>query len=353
MIRFKNKAVAILLATVSIVGIGLGVSYAPALAQSGSNALSVVPRKDYTIEPGKSVEDTLVVKNLDSKEPLHLNLRVIDFTFRDQTGTAELMLDEDAEQTTWSLKPFLDIPEKVTVQPRETVTLDIGVEIPEGHGAGSYYSAIVYSTVAGEEGHLGVSASSTTLVFTSIPGDVNENLELEKLGAFNPNAQRYSFFNNSKPGVIGYTLKNEGNVTQAPLGTITLKHTFGHEVTINDINPTKSLALIGQSRTFESCIKLKRENVDFEGTRSEAASCDTPTLWPGRYSVNMAAFYGQNGNVTQELNGKGSFWYLPWWFVITVLAIAAIGGYYIWKASQYIKLNKQKSGKSKRSSRRK
>src|SRR4051812_15107537 len=66
-----------------------------ASAQS-SAALSIVPKKNYTIEPGKSVKDKLTIRNLDGESPLVLNLRVVDFTYTDDGGTPRLMLAADA-----------------------------------------------------------------------------------------------------------------------------------------------------------------------------------------------------------------------------------------------------------------
>lgn len=313
----------------------------PAAAQS-SAALSIAPRKNYTVEPGKSVQDTLIIRNLDEDRDLQLSLRVVDFTFKDDGGAPELMLGQDAPQTTWSMKPFLKVPETVTIPANGSETLDISVAIPSSQGAGSYYSAIVYSAGASDGGNVGLSASGVTLVFTGIPGEVNEKLGLEKIGAYFPagngrNEAGYSFLATTEPKNIGYTLKNEGNVTEAPSGSITLKHMFGKEYVIDDINPTKSLALIGQTRTFTPCIKLKSSEVDFNGTRSEASSCVSAGLWPGFYSVSMEAYYGQNGNQTQEVFGKGSFIYLPWWFIIVMVIVLAVVGFFIWRFVRMIR----------------
>ena len=321
-------------ATVLTVSLGLPVANVSA---EGSAALSIVPKKNYTVEAGKSVDDTLTIRNLDHDKPLYLNLRVIDFTYTNDTGTPKLMLDEDAPQTTWSLKPFLTVPKSVTVEPGASQTVDMNVSIPTGHGAGSYYSAIVYSSASSEGGNVGLSASGVTLVFTSIPGKVKENLILEKLGAYDDSTRKFSYFNTEQPNKIAYTLKNEGNVTESPVGTITLKNIFGHEVTINDINPNSSLALIGQTRTFESCIKLASEEIKLNDSRTEATTCTTPGLWPGYYSVVLDAFYGQNGNATRDLDGKAGFWYLPWWFVIVVLVVLLFAAYHIWRFVRFIR----------------
>lgn len=298
-----------------------------ASAQS-SAALSIVPKKTYQIESGKTVNDKLTIRNIDSDIPLELNLRVIDFTFTDDGGTPKLLLDPDAQQTKWSLKQYLTVPKTVKVEPGKSKTIDMSVKIPSNRGAGSLYSAIVYSTGASDGGNVGLSASGVTLVFANIPGQVNQDLKIEKFGAYNlangSNAAAYTSLTTTQPQNIAYTLKNNGNVTESPTGTITLKGTFSKEQTIANINPNESLALIDQTRTFVTCIKLKSQNVDFNGTKTESKQCTDPGLWPGYYKATLNLVYGQNGNATKESTSIAGFWYLPWWFVITVLVLFAI-----------------------------
>lgn len=328
--RFKSIIVA---ALAVVVGAAYVVPALPAAADSA--ALSITPRKNYTIEPGKSVKDTLTIRNLDSEEELQLSLRVVDFTFTDEGGTPKLMLAEDAPQTAWSLKSYMKVPESVTIPPKSSKTLDMSVAVPSNQGGGSLYSAIVYSSGAPDGGNVGLSASGVTLVFTSIPGDVNEDLKLERFGAYNVarqgRAASYSFINTQQPENMAFTIKNNGNVTAAPVGSITIKHMFGKEQVINDVNPNSSLALIGQTRTFTACIKLKTQDVDFNGSRTSAKECVAPGLWPGYYSAKLDLFYGTNGNNTKELAGTASFWYLPIWFIVVFLIVLAIATFYIRK----------------------
>lgn len=327
----------------------------PASAAS-SAALSIVPRKNYTIEPGKSIKDTLTIRNLDSDIPLELTLRVVDFTFNDDGGTPKLMLDPQAPQTTWSLKPYLKIPKTISIPPKASRTVDMNVAIPKGHGAGSYYSAIVYSSGSADGGNVGLSASGVTLVFTSIPGKVNENLSLEKFGAYHlakaGKKAGYTFITTDKPEAIAYTLKNNGNVTESPVGSITVKPMFGKEQVISNINPNESLALIGQTRTFTSCIKLKTDDVEFNGAKTKSSSCAEPSLWPGHYTVTLDAYYGQNGNRTQELIKTATFWYLPLWFIIAAIVVLAFVGYHVWKIVQRVRQAVNGNTKPRRSSRR-
>lgn len=313
-----------------------------------SSALSINPRKDYVIEPGDSVKDKLVIRNLDQNNPLKLTLRVIDFTYSDNSGTPKFFLAEDAPQTTWSLKPFLNLPEQVTVNPNSSKSIDLQVSIPEGHGAGSYYSAIMYASGTAGEGNGGLSASGMTLVFATIPGDVDEQLTLKGFGAYQPRrpdqTEGYKFLNIKKPNYMAYTLENSGNVTEAPSGSIVLRDMFGNEYKIDDANPSDSLALIGQTRTFLACIKLKAEKVNFQGDNTEADDCIEPELWPGLYTATLDLYYGHNGNTTKTVHDTARFLYLPVWFIVVSLIVLALIAYF---ARRIILFFRSRSRKSK------
>ena len=325
----------LLLAALAVV---LSVAYvlpAASVSATSSSALSIAPKKNYVINPGDKVHDTLTISNLDKGSQLDLTLRVIDFSYTDNGGTPKLMMDANAPQTTWSLRSYMKVPESVSIEPGKSMSIDLDVSIPAGHGAGSYYSAIVYSSGSGQGGNVGLNASGVTLVFVNIPGQVKENLQFTHLGAYDRTAQGdlsgYHYFNAQMPDTIGYTLKNSGNVVEAPAGSITLRDIFGRTTTINELNPSGSLALIGQERTFMACIKLKPEDVKLGGSTAKSTTCDVAGLWPGYYSVSADLFYGQNGNLTQEITKTGGFWYLPWWFVVTMIVVLAVAGFYGWR----------------------
>ncbi|RYE15685.1 MAG: hypothetical protein EOP51_26650, partial [Sphingobacteriales bacterium] len=179
-----KRLISIFIAAFAVLTVTASVVPAQTASAQSSAALSIVPKKTYQIESGKSVKDKLTIRNIDTKIPLELNLRVIDFTFTDDGGTPKLMLAEDAPQTKWSLKPYLTVPKTVKIAAGGSKTLDIGVNIPAKRGAGSLYSAIVYSTGASDGGNVGLSASGVTLVFANIPGQVNQDLRIEKFGAY-------------------------------------------------------------------------------------------------------------------------------------------------------------------------
>lgn len=351
--RFKS----IVLAAVAVVFAAANLLPAQSAFAQTSSSLSIAPKKNYVIEPGKSVNDKLTIRNLDAISELKLTLRVVDFTYTEDGGTPKLFLAEDAPQTTWSLKPYLKIPKTVTIPKSSSKTVDMSVSIPENRGAGSLYSAIVYSAGAPDGGNVGLAASGVTLAFVNIPGTVKEGLKLQKLGAYrdstptNPKAD-YVFFTNDEPQKIGYTLKNEGNVVEAPAGTITIKNAFfGQQYDITNVNPLGSLALIGQTRTFTACIKLADETVKLQGTQTSTKTCVPAGLWPGLYNVNLDMYYGQNGNITQEIHGAATFWFLPLWFIVLVLVLLVVIGLAIWRLTVIVR-RKLGKGNYKKSSRR-
>lgn len=313
-----------------------GIIPAPS-ASAQSSALSIAPRKDYVIESGKSVEDKLTIRNLDRKDDLQLYLQVIDFTFTDDTGTPKLLLDTDAEPTPWSLRNYLTVPATATVPAGGSATIPLKIKMPKELGGGGYYSAIVYSTSAPSGGNLGLAASGVTLAFVNMPGDVKEDLKIEKFGSYVPEAKAYKYFNFKEPTVMGYTLLNNGNIFESPAGTITLKSMWGQQYDIQEVNPNKSLALIGQSRTFQACIKLAVENVDFQGDKTAASSCVSPGLWPGLYTASIDLFYGQNGNLTKEITKNVHFWYLPLWFIILAIIVILALAFYIWRTIVWLR----------------
>lgn len=335
--RFKS----IVMAALAVVVAGAYAMPAAPVAAQSSAALSIIPKKNYTVEPGKTINDKLTIRNLDNEKPLDLTLRVVDFTFTNDGGTPKLILDQNAQKTTWSLRSYLKVPTNVKILPKQSKTVDMSLVFPKGHGAGSYYSAIVYSSGAPEGGNVGLSASGVTLVFAQVPGKVKEDLKLEKFGAYKqatPNSKAdYVYFTVDEPRHVAYTLKNSGNVTEAPVGNITLKGWFGSPISISNVNPNESLALIGQTRTYQACIKLKAQEVDFNGQKTKTNACDSPGLFPGYYAATLNLFYGQNGNNTQEIIGNSGFWYLPWWFIVLVLVILAVVGFGIWKLVRFVR----------------
>jgi len=338
--RFSSILSAALLTLVVMLG---ALPASAATTSSGqSSGLSIQPRKNYTIKAGESITDKLTIGNLDDADTLNISLRMIDFTYTDQTGTPKLFLAQNAPQTTWSLKPFTTLPKTVQVGPGDTKTVQFSIKVPKNQGAGSYYGAIIYQAAGTNGGNVALNASGATLVFVSVPGIVQENMTLQKYGAYTSDnggvTGSFTYIaTNAQPQQLAFALKNQGNVAESPAGSIVVKDTFGHTVsTIDSINPNSSLALIGQDRLFQTCIKSLQEKIKLEGGTTKSTACTDPGLMPGRYTAHLDLFYGQNGNQTREITATATFWILPWWFIILCLIILLAIVYGIWRLKRKI-----------------
>lgn len=291
-----------------------------------SNGLGVTPRVSLTSRPGGTIRDSLRVSNLSSNQPLNLRVNIIDFRPAGETGTPQLIRDPNAEQTPWSLKPFLTIPETFTVPAGQSANVPFTIKFPDNVGAGSYYSAIEYEAVgATDEQRVNIAASSATLVFINVEGNAAELLNLLDFGA-SDNGKIKSIFS-EPPQTFGYRLKNGGNLNESPAGSIVVKNMFGDiKANIDNINPKNELALIGQTRRFEVCYPKSTETTEIV----KAENCQRLKLLPGRYTAELVMLYGQNGQPVRQIGAKASFWYLPTWFVallVIVLAALAWVGY--------------------------
>jgi hypothetical protein len=296
------------------------------LASAQSNSLGVTPEKEYTVKPGGSVSDTLYVENLSQTSSLTVNIEVVDFSANGEGGTPALNLKTNVPLTTWSLKPYMTVPSTVTVGPTKTDYIPLNIKIPANLGAGSYYSAVLYSANPNGDKQVNIAAASATLVFVTVPGQANELLQIKQYGTFT------STFFNSKPTTLAYTLQNEGNIAEDPNGSILINNMFGKQVyVVVQANPGESLALIGQTRLFETCIDPGTKSVTAaNGATVNETVCEQPHLWPGYYTAAMTLLYGINGSPTKQINATTSFWYLPLWSILTAIALVIVIILLIW-----------------------
>jgi hypothetical protein len=325
----------------------MSISYVPlasavspaSIPPNSSSGLSINPRKNLIANPGQTINDELLVGNLDQYSSLAINVRVVDFTYYDNSGTPKLLLAPNAPRTAWSIKPFITIPSHEIIGPSSTTTIPYTIKIPANQGAGSYYSAIEYSASGANGGNIALNASGVTLMFVTVSGKVHENLSLIKMGAYQPGKAAgtgtYTFIATQKPSELGYTLKNSGNVAESPGGTISLNYMFGGKpILISNINVNSDLVILQQTRLFTTCINTIKVSTLVAGTPTPTNVCGPDNLKPGHYSATLTGYYGQNGNPTQEINGTASFWYLPVWFIITfggVVLFLLIIGWWIYR----------------------
>jgi hypothetical protein len=290
-----------------------------------SNGLGVTPKESFTMKAGTQATNVLYLTNLSKTQSLGVKLSVVDFTAQDETGTAKLLQASDQPQTPWSLKPYLTLPDFVSVPPDGTKQIPFTIKLPANIGAGTYYSAVEYTATAGQnQQQVNVAASSATLLFINVPGDVSELMTMKKFGMTDGNGFKSWF--QKQPESFAYRITNSGNVAEAPAGSLVIKNMFGHIVAkVSNANPKGQLALIGQTRRFTGC-NLKSTAPE---EIAKDSNCKPFDLKPGYYTATLAVFYGQNGQQTRQIGATSHFWYLPWSFVIEALIVIALIAYFL------------------------
>jgi hypothetical protein len=327
--RTVARALSLLLAIVTLFGVSS--------VSAQSNGLGVSPRKDFTVQAGKSVSDTLFISNLSLNQDLQVNIRLVDFGAANETGTPALQLDGNAPQTPWSLKPFIKLQNSVTIPAGKSTRVPITVTIPANQGAGSFYSAVEYTAQNPEtKQKVNIAASTASLLFVTVPGNATEKMLLKQFGAYESNSQGEgsfsSFFFSSTPKEFAYRLQNEGNIAEQPSGSMVIKNMFGRTVKeVADANPKKQLVLLGQTRRIQVCVKSSvLTSKAPSGQETQQAVCDDPGLLPGRYTAQVALYYGLNGNNSQEMLASTSFWYLPWWSIVALALLVLLLVGFVW-----------------------
>jgi hypothetical protein len=303
----------------------IGFATAPASA-ANSSGLTLAPRRDYIIDPGQSTSSALPVTNLNSKLSLTLTLRVIDFTYLNSSGTPKLVVNQEMPQTAWSLKPFVTLTNTVTLGPGETKDIPVRISVPINQAPGSYYSAVEYVAAGTDDSSVNLNASGVSLLFLTVPGQAYQNMTLQKVGAYQTDNSaaggHYLNFATSAPKEIGYTLKNNGNLVESPIGSATITPSYGkNTINISNINRNNESGLIGQTRLFTTCTNNQKKALIFYNSPVVTNYCANPKVSIGHNNIKMDIFYGQAGDTTRELTGIASFWYVPWWFIFTVVGI--------------------------------
>lgn len=296
-------------------GIGFVSFRATAQESPGGSGMQISPtRTDLSIGEGEQREFTIVVKNVTQGE-LQAKTYINDFESDNLTGNPRLIVDT-SRRTPYSIAEMVDGLEDFSLKPDESKEVNLTINVPSGTAPGAYFSAIRFAAVPtasqGEddtdevEQQVALTASIAHLVFIEVPGEVNEQIQLESLRfqSGDKTAGRYVW---ERPDKAALAIRNLGNGFSRPFGKVTISR-FGQEVESYDVNNSdpKAIVLPNSSRTLVDDV----ENINA----------------PGKYTATALVAYGNGGEV---LNLQTSFWYIPLWLVVVILvaivAIVAIG----------------------------
>lgn len=285
-------------------------------SQQTANGFRISPVKaEYTIDKGKSE-----VVNLTLENPANVatTARAVynDFVASDkEDGEPRLILDDKAEAPKNSFKslaqPIADVP----LGPKEKKDVSVTLKVPSDANSGGYYGAIRFVPVSGasDSGNVGLTASVGTIVLVTVPGDLNEQLNLVQLSAAttptkeDEKAKAKSFFMNGQVTVLT-RLENTGDIHVKPIGKILVKNMLGKTVQEIEFN------LAGQGAD-------NRANILPGSTRAFENKIDKTNL-VGRYTIE--ANLGYSSGSSELISANSSFWYMPIWAILVVVAIVVL-----------------------------
>ena len=302
-------------AVFSAVALSIPLVSAQDTTTNSANGFRISPvRSELTIDKGQSATVDISIEN-PSEVPMIASAVINNFIASDDgSGTPRLILDEEAEAPKNDFRGLVEEIPNISLAGKERKDVTVKLIVPQDANSGGYYGAIRFVPAeVTQDSMVGLTASVGTIVLVTVPGDLTQQLTLNKLSAGQYDNEKKPVTKNvlSNGNVIVVTeLTNEGDIHVKPFGNISIKNMFGKTVAsmeLNDIEP-KSNVLPGSSRTFVN-------EVDYSS-------------WLGRYTITANLGYGDGGG--QLITQSSSFWYLPIWAVLTVIGVVvalAIGGY--------------------------
>lgn len=302
-------------AVFSAVALSIPLVSAQDTTTNSANGFRISPvRSELTIDKGQSATVDISIEN-PSEVPMIASAVINNFiASEDGSGTPRLILDEEVEAPKNDFRGLVEEIPNISLAGKERKDVTVKLMVPQDANSGGYYGAIRFVPAeVTQDSTVGLTASVGTIVLVTVPGDLTQQLTLNKLSAGQYDNEKKPVTKNvlSNGNVIVVTeLTNEGDIHVKPFGNISIKNMFGKTVAsmeLNDIEP-KSNVLPGSSRTFVN-------EVDYSS-------------WLGRYTITANLGYGDGGG--QLITQSSSFWYLPIWAVLTVVGVVvalAIGGY--------------------------
>lgn len=256
----------------------------------------------YSIDPGTSVDDALVVAN-HGDEPLQFAVYAADGYTTDSGQFDLLTKDADSKGIGLWLTTASD---SVTVAPGATVELPFTVAVPQDATPGDYSGGVLTSLVQQDD-----SAGITVDRRLGVRVDLRVGGELQPALAVEDTHLTYSGTANpvgSGDATVSYTIHNTGNVAMSAQQQVSVAGPFGWlRATASDVGPSPEL-LPGERWTVSVPVQGVAPTV-----RLSADVAVTPVV------VDASGSTSALSPVRAEAHG----WGVPWALLVVVVLLAA------------------------------
>ncbi|NMB84381.1 hypothetical protein GYA28_03785 [Candidatus Roizmanbacteria bacterium] len=262
--------------------------------------LTVAPaRQELSLNPGDETAAEISFFNR-SDVPLTGIIKKADFIVQGKEGAVELIEDPNQIFPKYTASAWLTLPyDRASIPANDKVTFQAKIKVPFDAKPGGRYVSVYFEPNFGAENTNNQKAAGSSvsprlaaLIYIKVSGNAFEKAILSRF--FAPSFFEYG------PIKIQTEILNRGDYHVRPKGVITAMDTFG--------------GVVDQ-------VPLKEFNVFPDASRSYVNELGTKWMF-GRYKINIAASYGDRGQV---LTSFIYVWVFPWKAaLIIVLAIIIV-----------------------------
>jgi hypothetical protein len=265
---------------------------------------------ETTVSKGQSATIPMSIQN-PTNFPVTLKATVNDFVANsNESGVPQIILNSSKVKLPLNNFELLVSPiPNITLSPQQRLYFNVTITVPTTAASGGYYGVVRFENANLEStANVGIGASTGTLFLITVPGNLSYKLNLTQI-TVDQNNKPVSFVTSGKLSVVT-RLDNVGNIHLQPFGTIEVENTF-HKIIgtlqFNSTNPRSNI-LPDSIRKFTNAMPKEH--------------------YLGHYTVVASIAWQQgSGNI---IIASASFWYLPVWFIVTVIAVIVVIAWVIW-----------------------
>ena len=265
---------------------------------------------ETTISKGQTATIPMSIQN-PTNYPVTLKATVNDFVANsNESGVPQIILNSSKAKLPLNNFELLVSPiPNITLSPQQRLYFNVTVTVPSTAASGGYYGVVRFENANLEStANVGIGASTGTLFLITVPGNLSYKLNLTQI-AVEQNNKPVSFVTSGKLSVVT-RLDNVGNIHLQPFGTIEVENTFHKIIATLQFNSTNP-----------------RSNILPDSVR-KFTNAMPKVHYLGHYTVVASIAWQQgSGNI---IIASASFWYLPVWFIVIVIAVIVVIAWVIW-----------------------
>jgi len=243
-------------------------------------------RYSFVVDPGKTAVAEIEVWNNEA-QTIEVVPEIDAFLLDPDTGHAQFGESDIAKswvQTNGSV---------FTLVPGQKQKIVFTIAVPEGSRPESHYLGF-FLKQKNSPGQIGIGKRIGTLVFLHVSGEMVEKMQLQDFSVLRDNNKKF----------FHIQAVNDGTIHLTPQGSIRLSNWRGKKIADIPLNPEQRKVLPG------GIWKIDKE-------------IQPPTFKNiGRIRADLVMTFGLTEQVLMQ---RIYFWFFPWWFVVIVIGVFAVG----------------------------